>query len=286
MWQLFKLFRVETMANARLEVVFGHQHINTTTASDGFFKLEIIPDEHLTAGWHSLQVHLLGPKGKILATGEGRVFVPHLSQFAFISDIDDTIIRSFSSKIFKRIYELIARNPNERRLFDETAKHYHLLADSFTKEELRNPFFYVSSSEWNLYEYLQHVFKTNHLPQGIFLLNQIKNWHELLLTGKTGHEGKFLRIVRILKAFPKQRFVLLGDNSQMDPEIYAGIADRYNHQVSAIYIRNVRHSREEQTRLLLTEHIKNGIPVCIFKNSKEAIQHGIDIGLIERNLMI
>ena len=129
MWQLFRLFRVETLANARLEVVFGNQHINIASASDGFFKVEMEPEEQLSAGWHSLQVNLLGPKGKIITTSEGRVFVPHLSQFAFISDIDDTIIRSFSSKIFKRIYELIARNPSERRVFDETAKHYHMLAD-------------------------------------------------------------------------------------------------------------------------------------------------------------
>src|SRR5690242_656420 len=64
MWQLIKLFKVKTMPNAKLDVVFEEQHISTTTASDGFFKLEITPEKHLAAGWHSIQVNLLGDDGQ------------------------------------------------------------------------------------------------------------------------------------------------------------------------------------------------------------------------------
>jgi len=284
-WQLFRLFNVKTVANAKVRLVFGNQAIEALTASDGFFKLEMTTIQHLDAGWHTVAVQYVDGENPILAEGFGRVFVPHVSQFAFVSDIDDTIIRSFSAKIFKRLYELISRNPVKRRLFDETAKHYNLLARSFAAGLTVNPFFYVSSSEWNLYDYLKHVFSSNHLPDGIFLLNQIKKWQALLRTGKTGHEGKFLRIVRILKAFPKQKFVLLGDNSQKDPEIYAKLADGYPEQIMAIYIRNVRASRLEQTQSLLASSGKNGIPVCIFKDSKNAIEHGMAIGLIDRKVI-
>lgn len=284
-WQLIKLFRVKPVPYATVQLLFEGQVIRSSTAFDGFFRIEITPTHHLTAGWHPVEVQALDKNDGVLSASEGRIFVPHLSQFAFISDIDDTIIRSFSAKIFKRLYELISRNAGKRRLFDETAKHYNLLAYSFTKDELPNPFFYVSSSEWNLYDYLKNVFGVNKLPQGIFLLNQIKRWKELIRTGKTGHDGKFLRIVRIFKAFPKQQFILLGDNSQKDPEIYARVADKYAAQITAIYIRNVRNSKEEKAELLLEPHRKNGIPVCIFKKSKDAIAHGIKIGLIDTNLL-
>lgn len=285
-WQLFRLFRVKPLPYVSVKLMFESQYVEAITASDGFFKIEWSPIQHLVAGWHTVEVFALDDDGNTISSGTGKIFVPHLSQYAFISDIDDTIIRSFSAKIFKRLYELISRNANKRRLFDETAKHYNLLASSFTKDELPNPFFYVSSSEWNLYDYLKNVFQVNKLPEGIFLLNQIKRWKELLLTGKTGHEGKFLRIVRIFKAFPNQKFILLGDNSQKDPEIYARIADKYAPQIFAIYIRNVRTSRADDAELLLDTHRKNGIPICIFKDSKEAIQHGIKIGLIDVKLSI
>lgn len=285
-WQLIKLFSVKPLPYASVQLLFEGQVIKSSTAFDGFFKIEVTPTHHLSAGWHPVEVQALDKNGKVLSAAAGKVFVPHLSQFAFISDIDDTIIRSFSAKIFKRLYELISRNAAKRRLFDETAKHYNLLAFSFTEDELPNPFFYVSSSEWNLYDYLKNVFKVKNLPRGIFLLNQIKRWKELVLTGKTGHDGKFLRIVRILKAFPKQQFILLGDNSQKDPEIYARIADKYASQLAAIYIRNVRKSKEGDAGLLLEAHSKNGIPVCIFKKSKDAIEHGIKIGLIDAHLLL
>lgn len=285
LWHLLRLFKVKPIAYASVELVFQDQKISSTTAFDGFFKLELVPESHLSAGWHSIMVHCLDDARNIISTGEGKVFVPHLSQYAFISDIDDTIIQSFSAKTFKRLYELISRNPAKRRLFDETAKHYSLLANSFVEDELPNPFFYVSSSEWNLYEYLGYVFKNHHLPTGIFLLNQIKRWQELATTGKTGHDGKFFRIVRILKAFPKQQFVLLGDNSQKDPAIYAKIAALYQEQIVAIYIRNVRPSKVEQTEKLLLPYNKNNIAVCLFKNSKAAIEHGLEIGLIDRKLL-
>jgi phosphatidate phosphatase APP1 len=284
-WQLVKLFRVKTVANVTVKLIFEKQTVTTETEYDGFFKLEITPLQHLSAGWHTVMVQMLDDNERPVSWSDGRIFVPHVSQFAFISDIDDTIIRSFSAKIFKRLYELISRNPAKRRLFDATARHYSLLANSFTEDNLSNPFFYVSSSEWNLYDYLKNVFECNHLPEGIFLLNQIKKLKDLVATGKTGHDGKFLRIVRIMKAFPKQKFVLLGDNSQKDPEIYAKIATAYGNQVAAIYIRNVRPSRMEQTQSLLGEQQKIGISICIFKQSKEAIEHGAAIGLIDRNIL-
>lgn len=285
-WQLIKLFNVKPLAGLTLKLTFDDQTVTAETAYDGFFKLEVIPSHHLSAGWHPVKVYCLDKTGLELCSGDGKVFVPHLSQFAFISDIDDTIIRSFSASIFKRLYELISRNPAKRRLFDATAGHYYLLAHSFTEDEVPNPFFYVSSSEWNLYDYLKDVFRANRLPDGIFLLSQIKKLRDFIVTGRTGHEGKFFRIIRILKAFPKQQFVLLGDNSQKDPEIYAKIASLYSRQVKAIYIRNIRASKEEETLLLLQEHHEKGIAVCIFKESKEAIEHGMEIGLINRELIL
>jgi len=283
LWHLVRLFHVKTLPYVKVKMEMGEHCVNGVTASDGFFKLELAPG-HLSAGWHEVTVAYLDRKDTVLAKGKGKVFVPHVSQYAFISDIDDTIIRSFSAKIFKRLYELVSRNPSNRRLFDETARHYRLLATSFTEKTLTNPFFYVSSSEWNLYEYLRFVFDKHQLPHGIFLLHQIKTWKELASSGQTGHEGKFLRIVRVLKAFPRQRFILLGDNSQKDPVIYERIAALYPGQIAAVYIRNVRPSRAAATETLLLDIGKKGIPVCLFTDSRTAIEHGIATGLIEKPL--
>jgi phosphatidate phosphatase APP1 len=108
-----------------------------------------------------------------------------------------------------------------------------------TEDDTPNPFFYVSSSEWNLYDDLVDFFRFNHLPEGSFLLNQVKRWYDLLKTGKTKHQGKLLRIVRIVEAFPQQRFILLGDNSQSDPYIYRSLAEKFGDRIVAVFIRSV-----------------------------------------------
>ena len=109
---------------------------------------------------------------------------------------------------------------------------------------------------------------------------QVKKWFQLFKTGKTKHEGKLLRILRILKVFPNQRFVLFGDNSQSDPAIYAKLAEKFSHRMFAVYIRNVSLKNEAITKELLQSIGQKKIHVLLFKESAEAIAHSRQIGLI------
>lgn len=279
--RLLRLFRARPVPFAPVVLQFGDQVIQGRCEHDGFFRFEWSSDKQLAAGWYEVQVQCLSGGGSVLASATGQVWVPHITQLAFISDIDDTIMKSYSATVFRRLYELLRRNPEKRRLFAETANHYSMLASAHTTDDTPNPFFYVSSSEWNLHEYLLRIFRHQRLPQGIFLLNQLKSWFQLIKTGKTGHSGKLMRISRILQVFPRQRFVLLGDNSQEDPDIYKAIAEKHPEQIYAVYIRNVRHTRSESTAALLAALEQGtGIAVCLFEKSDEAVAHGRKIGLL------
>lgn len=276
---LLKLFFVRPAGNTVVELYWQNQVLQNKTASDGFIKFEWESMQKAVAGWHAVQIR--HKENNHTITGEGKLFVPHITQYGFISDIDDTIMVSHSATIFKRLKELFTANPHTRKIFDDVALHYRLLALSHTNDEEPNPFFYVSSSEWNLYDYLQDFFTYNKLPQGALLLNQVKRWYELLRTGKTKHSGKLLRVIRILDTFPSQQFVLLGDNTQQDPLIYKQIAEKYPGRIFAVYIRNVYTPNETGTRQLLeTLTQKTGTHTCFFNNSNEAIQHSKRIGLI------
>lgn len=280
MVHLLKLFIVRPYPFARVRLHFNHQVIRQKAAYDGFFKFEWQAQENVPAGWHPVRVDAVDGADKVLATAEGKIFVPHVTQYAFISDIDDTVMVSHSAKIGRRLKELVTRNPRTRKTFAMAQTHYQLLANAHTEAMQPNPFFYVSSSEWNLYDYLVETFRFNKLPEGAFLLNQLKRWKSLFKTGKTGHEGKLLRVMRIIDAFPKQHFVFFGDNSQQDPAIYHAIAKRYPNNVAAVYIRNVRAKKEAETKALLNELEQNNIKTCLFTHSKEAISHSKKIGLI------
>ena len=277
---LAKLFFIDPLPNVRLQLIWENQQIFTTTESDGFFKFEWQSLASVPAGWHQIIVHIVDAEGTTLTTGEGKLFVPHSTQYGFISDIDDTVLVSHSATTGKKLRVLFTKNPRSRKTFADVVKFYDLLARSHTNPETLNPFFYVSSSEWNLYDNLNEFFKFNGLPKGAFLLNQIKKWYQLFSTGASKHEGKLTRTKRIFDAFPKQRFVLLGDNSQKDPEIYVTLANKYPQKVVAIYIRNVSTEKEESTENILASLEDKTIGTCHFKHTDEAILHAKQIGLL------
>jgi phosphatidate phosphatase APP1 len=277
---LLKLFIIKPFPFLQLRLSFYDQTIIQVAEYDGFFKFEWEADRELATGWHELQVEALAADESVLATCKGKVYVPNSTQYAFISDVDDTIMVSHSATIYKRMRELFIKNPHTRKTFPGAQLHYSLLALSHTTEDKPNPFFYVSSSEWNLYDYLVETFRFNKLPEGIFLLNQIKMWTNLLKTGKTGHSGKLLRVMRVIAAFPNQKFVFFGDNSQQDPSIYASIVERHPEQVEAVYIRNIVPANASKTKEILSSIQEHGIKTCLFTSSSEAITHSRRIGLI------
>lgn len=279
-FQLLKLFILKPYPFARVRLSFKGQQVDQRAEYDGFFKFEWEATENVTAGWHEVSVAALDEQGRVMASAVGKIYVPHVTQYAFISDIDDTVMVSHSATIGRRLRELFVKNPRTRKTFPGAEQHYQLLALSHTVPEHPNPFFYVSSSEWNLYDYLLETFRFHRLPEGAFLLNQLKRWTNLFKTGKTGHEGKLLRIRRILGVFPRQRFIFFGDNSQQDPKIYATLAGRFSANIEAVYIRNIRKEKEAETRMFMKQMEALGIKTCLFNQSKEAIAHAIKIGLI------
>ncbi|WP_231425809.1 MULTISPECIES: App1 family protein [Pedobacter] len=278
---LFKLFIIKPYPQVRVRLQFFDQTIENKTELDGFFKFEWEALQDLEAGWHFVKVEAIDENDKVLSSSEGKVYVPHITQYAFISDIDDTVMVSHSATIGRRLRELFIKNPHTRKTFPDAASHYQQLALSHTEKGQPNPFFYVSSSEWNLYDYLIETFRFNKLPDGAFLLNTLKRWRDLIKTGKTGHEGKLLRVMRILDAFPNQKFIFFGDNSQQDPTIYASIVEKYPKNIEAVYIRNIRPEKEEETKTLLQKIEAKNVCACLFKDSAEAIEHSKKIGLIK-----
>ncbi|RFS15506.1 App1 family protein [Emticicia sp. C21] len=278
--QLVRLFFVKPLANVRVSLQWGNQQLYSTTESDGFFKFEWESATEVTAGWHEITICLVNTQNQPIVSGQGKIFIPHSTQYGFISDIDDTVLISHSVRPGKKLRVMFTKNPRSRKTFDDVVKFYQLLSLSHTTPDLLNPFFYVSSSEWNLYDYLNEFFKHNDLPKGAFLLNQIKEWYQLLKTGRTKHQGKLARVIRILHAFPKQKFVLLGDNSQKDPEIYMAIANKYPGQVAAIYIRNVSAEKESITLEMMNAITNKNIYTFQFKHTDDAIAHAKQIGLI------
>ena len=274
---LLNLFKIKTIAHVPLELeIFGEKTF-TTSDDRGFFKFQLNPKDNIPAGWHAIKV---SHAEDMEIFGEGKIFVPYRTSFSIVSDIDDTVMKSYSATIFRRLYEMVSKNPEERKIFEHTVDWYQMLARSNPPGEETNAFFYVSSSEWNLYEYLNIVFKKHQLPEGIFLLNHLKSMSSFFKTGKTGHEGKIERIHDLLQSFPEQQFVFIGDNTQKDPMIYLHMSEKHASNVRAVFIRNKSKENTKQTQVILEKIAKYNIPVLLFEHTQQAIQYSKELGLI------
>ena len=280
---LLRLFMVKTARNAKVSFNWNGEVHHATVAGDGFFKFEWNPGSDFTPGWHPVEVvleELFGRKNSGI-TGKGLVFIPDEHQYACISDIDDTFLISHSSNLRRRLYVLLTENAHSRKPFEGVVHHYQLLSKAASTINVPNPFFYVSSSEWNLYNYISEFSRKNELPQGIYLLGQLKTFKQVFKTGQNNHSTKFMRIARIIEAFPMQHFILLGDDSQMDPAIYLSIVQHFPDQIKYVYLRHVSKKKHEEVKDIVRKINEAGVLCCYFTHSRDAIKHSKETGLIE-----
>ena len=274
-WGLLRLFLVRPWAEAPVRVTVAGQTAGARTDADGFFRLELDLPAPLPAGWHPAAAELLdAASGAVLAMAAAEVHVPYETPYAFISDIDDTFLVSHSATRWQRLWVLLSRNARSRAAFADVAAHYQWLARAGPATPAQpNAFFYVSSSEWNLYDFIAEFTAHNQLPKGVFQLSQLKRLRQLAQTGQNKHATKLDRIVRILAACPGQRFGLLGDDSQQDPVIYAAVVKRYPGRIRVVYLRQVSAKGRPAAEAALAAIEAAGVATCYFAHSRDALRH-------------
>ena len=275
---MLRLFRVAPQGNTEVEVHFAGEVRRAQTDERGFFQVEWKPQHPLPLGWQPVTVRAL--EGEAAGSwGEGSVYHPGIAPQGFISDIDDTFLVSHTASLLRRIRVLLTRNPATRKPFEGVVKHYQALARKNATNGFFNPFFYVSSSEWNLYDYIRDFCRHHGLPEGIFLLSELQSVKNLLRSGQKNHGGKADRIRHVLEAFPTMKFVLLGDDTQRDPYIYKEIAEAFPAQINAVYLRQRVKGNRKRASESLAGIEALGIPVCYFKHSRDALVHSQSLGL-------
>ncbi len=195
-----------------------------------------------------------------------------------ISDIDDTIIVSHSTNKIKKSVLVGFKNAFSRKIVHETKELYDFLDSKVCQ------FFYVSNSETNLYLLIKWILKLNGLPDGPIYLKKIKNYHSIFRNKKhksflEKHSHKIGRIEKLFDYFPLKKFILIGDSSQHDPEIYRYISLKYPEKIKAIFIRDISNKTRKESLKKITKELEElKIPFFCYskdKDIKDAIK-GID----------
>ncbi len=277
---LIKMFMVRTVPEANVEMKCGRQHFTTTTNTNGFFEFKVA-NPGLSKGWHTFNLKLMDElvEGQEEVKVRSEVLIEYDFEYGLISDIDDTFLVSHVTKFIRKLYVLLTKNAETRKPFKGVVEFYRKLSKGV--EAPTNPFFYVSSSEWNLYDFLINFTRHHELPKGVLQLKEIKDsLMDFVRSGYGSHDHKRVKIEQIFKMYPEQSFILLGDNGQHDPNIYLNIAMAYPERVKAVYIRGVKRSHRKKADEVLEKIEDMGIPVLQFKRSAEASDHARNLGFI------
>ncbi|MDQ4139913.1 MAG: DUF2183 domain-containing protein [Bacteroidota bacterium] len=281
---MYKRFESDEVMNARLKITFQGQVHEIVSDREGYFVLNIQPSTPLPLDnvWHPIEIKLIDAPvpftEDIQATTEVLVPPPD-AEYGIISDIDDTIIYSnaYSTLGMSRIVFL--NNARTRLPFAGVSEFYKSLQLGRNGKR-NNPFFYVSSSPWNMYDLLKDFMDLNQIPAGPLLLRDFGLMQNKLIgSSHMGH--KFKEIQNILLTYPELNFVLIGDSGQEDANIYREVVKQFPSRILAIYIRDVQLPEREKIALAVSEDMKNQeVPMLVVDNTVEAAEHAAKIGLI------
>jgi len=273
--------------NVMLEVTHGAQAVQTITDDEGYFEVHLspAPPTHGADGWCTVtvtapaarQASALSPDAP-LAQAVGEVLIPPpTARFGVISDIDDTILQTQATNLVRSAWVTLLQNAATRLPFPGVAALYRALQGGVTGDE-HNPIFYVSSSPWNLYDFLVEFMQVRGIPAGPIFL---RDYGIDMLTQALSHEHKLDAMRRVLDAYPHLPFVLMGDSGQKDPELYTRLVEQYPGRVLAIYIRDVSGApRDAVVDALATALQAQGVPLLRVADSLVAARSAAALGLI------
>ena len=225
-----------------------------TSDDDGYFRFDVPLEgdwpyppqtawEVVRLGWENADGHQ-SVTGHVLVPGED-------AQIGVISDIDDTIIETGITggihNVVRNWKRIFAQMPQDRILVKGADAFYGAIGGGLAVPSEQQPtgsfipathlpFFYISSSPWNLFSYLVAFQQSRGLPLGALFL---RNWGFNRATiGKKSHgEHKQKSISEILDHFADMRFAFIGDDTQGDLPAFAEAVAREPERIAAVFIR-------------------------------------------------
>ncbi|MDT8394029.1 MAG: phosphatase domain-containing protein [Bacteroidales bacterium] len=281
-----KRYSGDEIVGVRVSISYNDQNTIVTTDERGIFQSLIKTkgtsnlDTRQDKACFSLIDKLSAEQGDIRAEIPIQRVLPG-ARFIIVSDIDDTVMVSHSTKILKKLRLMLFKNAYTRSPFAGVSAFYNALARD---NSVVNPIFYVSSSEWNLYDLLKDFFKFKRLPPGTLLLSDKKL--RLLRFWRSGkkHDDKMSNIQMLFGFYPDHNFILIGDSGQRDPEIYLQLAEMFPSRIKAIYIRCIgKKTGHERMNTLIAEAKVLDTEMILVHNTVEAARHAAEKSYINKD---
>ena len=277
----YKRFWTDEKENVVIKASFEGNEFVTTTNQEGYFRirekidpLELDEDQH---NWVSVGYTMEGGDAEAVS----QMLVPQTGcDFGIISDIDDTVLQTGVTSFLKLkvIYNSLLKSAFDREPLQGASPFYQSL-EKGTKGTNSNPFFYISNSPWNLYNYLRMFLREKQFPAGPVLLRDFAMPWESNYQTEKNHKQREIR--NIFLTYPNMKFIMFGDSAEHDASIYSEVAREFPEQVICIYLHAVNKKRQmEYVNSVIdgSEHVE----MVLASSALEMAEHAFHNDLITK----
>lgn len=198
----------------------------------------------------------------------GAVWLAGPTGLSVISDIDDTIkVSNVTDK------EALLANTFLRpfRAVPGMAETYRRWAAAGAA------FHYLSASPWQLYPAISSFLAEQDFPDGSYHLKTFRLKDRTFFDLFGAPEAYKVPLIEgLLRNYPGRRFLLIGDSSEKDPEIYAAVAARYPEQVAHIFIRDVGAAASSGDRFTRIFQAMPPDRWTVFRDARELLEVSLE----------
>lgn len=268
-------FATDELPGVALRIGLGDERFDVSTDDEGYFELRQDARGRQAESPRRGEVWLARPYRGLtepMRTPFELLVVGAEAVYGVISDVDDTILHTGAQRLFEMVRRTVTGSELTRSPLPGAAALYQALAGAGT-----NPVFYVSSSPWNLHDFLDAFLRRHGFPLGPVLLRDLLG-HDVHRSHAT---SKHAAIAEILELHPELPFVLVGDSGQHDPEIYAEVVRRHPDRIRAVYIREVRLDPGDGRVEHVTASWQHPVPFVVAADSLVMARHAAELGLLD-----
>jgi len=223
-WRRFLTTPLEDVA---VEVDVGGRTHLLRTARGGY--IDAVLPAQLAPGWHEIPMRTAKSRPTVVRVC---VIGPD-PQLGIVSDIDDTVVVTHLPRPMIAAWNTLVLRESARTPVRGMAEFYRGILD-------RHPgalVVYLSTGAWNVAPTLTRFLSRNGFPEGPLLLTDWGPTNSGWFRSGRAHKHTALR--RLAREFPQVRWLLVGDDGQHDPQIYADFARQESGHVAAVAIRQL-----------------------------------------------
>jgi phosphatidate phosphatase APP1 len=223
----WRSFTTVAVKGATVVIEAGGLRCEVTADRGGF--IDSVVQADLPPGWQTVRIH---SEGSEPVDTPVRIIDPKV-RLGIVSDIDDTVMVTALPRPLLAAWNTFVLDEHARAAVPGMAVLYERLVTAHQG----TPVLYLSTGAWNVAPTLTRFLSRHLYPAGPLLLTdwgpQKDRWF------RSGQDHKRATLRRLATEFPDMRWLLIGDDGQHDPELYAEFARSNPQNVAAVAIRRL-----------------------------------------------